>query len=246
MKQKSLFIFKLYHILLWIALAIFTGVFIVYFVNSFFTHQQNRVNESIITDVSWATDKYRVRQTRVFDGKAYHLNYELILKNASLNISSFSDSPISLLSKDKKNVRAIYYNDFNIAVVPIAEIQLNQLKRNFGLIKCFYLLMIIFVIWQVKMMLVTLKRNTFFANKIVGNRMMWIGMICTIFPIINFIANYFMEEYLIKLVEFEGFKFIYDNDFTILLWIVGGLLCIIIGAIINDGVKLKQEQDLTI
>ncbi len=246
MKQKSMFAFKTYHIIIWISLAIFSGIFIFYFINSFFTHQQTRVNESMITDVSWATDKYKVRQTRVFDGKAYHLKYELILKNVNLKINSFSDLPISLLSKDKKTVRATYYNDFNIAVVPIAENQLNQLKMSFGLIKCFYLLMIIFVIWQVKVMLVSLKRNTFFENKIVGKSIMWIGLICAIFPIVNLIVNYLMKDYLIKLVEFERLKFIDHYDFSILLWHIGGILCMIIGAMILNGVNIKEEQDLTI
>ena len=106
--------------------------------------------------------------------------------------------------------------------------------------------MIIFVIWQVKVMLVSLKRNTFFDNKIVGQKMTLIGLMFVIFPIVNLIINYLMEDYLIKLVEFERLKFVHDYDFTIWLWIVGGILGIIIGAIISNGVNIKQEQDLTI
>lgn len=240
-------VLKIYNIILWAILGIFSVLFMVYLANSFYTHEQDRINESMVSDLAWDLNDIKLRQLKILEGhNTYKVKRELILSNVSLNTHFIDDLPVTLMDLRKKSKKGTYYSDFRILVVPVTDKQVGELKVRFGLMKCTYLLMIFLVIWQVRKMLISVKNQSYFENQEFGNRMSWISLVLIFVPIFNLTFNYFLEHYLKNLSTIERFKFQKDFNFSTFLWIVAAVLCAIIAAIVSRGVKIKQEQDLTI
>lgn len=246
-KSNTFNFIKLYEFILGMCLAVFTGLFVSFFINSFYTKKQERVNHARVSKIAWNRSNITLRQNRVYDGKFYRSENQLLVKDVKLsNNSGFNgDLPVILLEKDRKTIKAKYFNFSNTILIAVETSQIKTLKIGLGLISCLYIFMILIVIWQVRKMLLSVKNNNYFNNDN-AKRMSYIGLLCFLFPSFNGIFNYLLELYFISEFGINDFRFINDFNFSIWLWLVAGTLAIIMGYIIGNGVQLKQENDLTI
>lgn len=246
-KPNTFNFIKLYEFILGMCLAVFITLFICFLINSFYTKKQERVNDASVSKIAWNRSNILLRQDRLYNGKQYRSEQQLLVKEVKLsgNLSLNDELPVTLLANDRKTIKAKYFSLSNTMLIPVNNDQIKILKMSLGLVSCFYLLLIIIVIWQVRKMLLSVKNNNYF-NTNNAKRMAYISFLFFLIPSFNSLFNFGLERYFVREFEIKDFRFVNDFNFGIWLWLVAGTLAIIMGFIIGSGTQLKKENDLTI
>jgi hypothetical protein len=243
--QKSFYQF--YNFLIWISLVVFIIIFLFSLINSFYTPTQKRVNDARISSLAWAMENTKLRQNRVYTKKQYVNESQLIVGNVQWDCSGCGqdDMPSNILGVDRKTVLATYYRMFKTIIIPANDNQIASLKILVGLSRSFYILMILFAIFQVKLMMDTVQKQNYW-NPINAKRIQILGLLMFLAPLLIRLNNFLLEKYLIKVFALDKLKFVNADDYSIWLWIVGGILCLTFANVLSKGNELKQENDLTI
>lgn len=238
--------FRVYEFILGMAMAIFFVLLIGSLINSFYTFKPKKVNVPIFRSVAWGLDRIKLRQERIYNGTTYLDKQQLLISGVSINsASTIDDLPVTLLAKDRKTIKAKYYPLTNNLLIPVSDKQVSELKIWLGLIRSFYILLIVIGIWQVRKMLLSVKNNTHF-NVNNAKRLQYTAFIFFLIPVCSRIFNESIEYYLVHTFDIKRLDFVNNHEFSIQLWLVAGVVTVVLAFIIDKGNKLQQENDLTI
>jgi hypothetical protein len=153
--------------------------------------------------------------------------------------------PVTLLARDRKTIKAKYYPLTNNLLIPVSDKQVSELKIWLGLIRSFYILLIVIGIWQVRKMLLSVKNNTYFQAKN-AKRLQYAAFVFFLMPICSRLFSELIEYYLVHTFEIKQLDFVNNHEFSIQLWLVAGIVTVVLAFIVSQGNKLEQENELTI
>lgn len=238
--------FKMYEFILGLAMTIFFFLLIGSLINSFYTFKPKKVNVPDFSSIAWGLDNIKLRQERIFDGATYLNKKQLLISGVSINsVSAFDDMPVTLLAEDRKTIKAKYYPLTSNLLIFVNDKQVSELKIWLGLIRSFYILLIVIGIWQVRKMLLSVKNDTYFQSKN-AKRLQYAAFIFFLMPVCSRLFNELIEYYLVHTFQIKQLNFINNHEFSIQLWLVAGIVTVVLAFIVSQGDKLKQENDLTI
>ncbi|MEM9672776.1 MAG: DUF2975 domain-containing protein, partial [Bacteroidota bacterium] len=156
---------------------------------------------------------------------------EIINKSESVSIAYKKDSTVSpkiLVSETKIRVKN----------------SITSFKAQAIYLGVFFAALAIFGLEQLKRMIKTVETGTPFLRINVWR----IYILSTLFFLVPLTANlgsYLQERWLISNFEFSGMV-LEDNSINSFPWFMAGVLLLTIGKILEQGIKIQEEQDLTI
>ena len=117
--------------------------------------------------------------------------------------------------------------------------------RN-GLLAAFTLLcgLLVFGLEQLKRMINTVKDGHPFIRINVW-RIYILATLFFCFPLMAKFGFYLVQKWILKNFEYSGLT-VHDQSLNMLPWFIGGVLLLTIGKIMEQGIKIQEEQDLTI
>jgi hypothetical protein len=238
--------FKIYEFILGMAMAVFSVLLLGSLINSFYTFKPKKVNVPSFSSIAWGLDNIKLRQERIYNGAAYLDKKQLLVSGVSINsVSALDDMPVTLLARDRKTIKAKYYPLTNNLLISVSDKQVSELKIWLGLIRSFYIFLIVIGIWQVRKMLLSVKNNTYFQAKN-AKRLQYAAFVFFLMPICSRLFSELIEYYLVHTFEIKQLDFVNNHEFSIQLWLVAGIVTVVLAFIVSQGNKLEQENELTI
>ncbi len=216
----------------------------------------NNLNQKPVTTGALRSFSEKSFKFRLLDAEL-RLRYEFIKDQKEdhifiLNTNLINLSP-SKINSEIYNLKINNIKTRNSLVVPIRQstfsVPINKeevviIFLIYSGVSLIYVLLSILIFWQIKKMLGSINKGTPFVTANV-KRLILIGWLVFLIPIIQYLINSTQINLLKMNFQAEGFRLISQNDFNFGLF-AGGILLILISGVFRDGVKMKEEQELTI
>lgn len=200
--------------------------------------------------LNFAVDDIVLRQTKkLISNNNYIIENHLYFKN----IKPFSadmkdigtDYPISFRDKTGKNYSAKYFAEFDVMRVPVSFATLKRINLMVGIMVAFILLIVILITWQAFQLSRSFAAGDPFIRKN-ATRIWMIAFTIQLAPIAYKVFYVWLEKYMASSLNIRDFRL----DDTLypysLFFIIAGLVMSSFAYSMLSGIKLKEDQDLTI
>jgi hypothetical protein len=174
-----------------------------------------------------------------------------------LSIATLEISGLSFLPEDKgildksESVSITFKQDSTVSpkiLVSATEIRLEDgiayLRTSLIALVIFSGILAIFGLEQLKRMIKTVESGTPFIRTNVW-RIYILSALFFLVPLIGKFCYYLQQRWFVSNFEFSG-MILEDNSVNFFSWFLAGILLLTIGKILEQGIKIQEEQDLTV
>jgi len=215
-------------------LSIIAGFFYFLMIVIFFLNEGDNIKRSFLEGYM-ASDKYQQ------DSLETAFETHSFLVKASGGIMNFPDSLVNKHSGQKIGIQATEI----VAALPLdtKSIQSKWLDGITTLLSFFWLFIVLYIPVQYYSLIKSLKKDIIFTKAtILRIQRIGFSLISLYFLILAF--NYLYYRLIQSIFQFSEYDIIKSK--TELIWLVLGIVFLLIAEIISRGLKLKEEQELTI
>lgn len=199
--------------------------------------------------LSFAIPDIAVRQTKTHLGNnEYAIKTQLYLKNIQpLNATMKdlgTDYPISFRDKGGEGSKTTYMAEFDTLKIETTSKVVRKIQTMLGLMMASILLIVLFVMWKAYQIIRSVKTDPFSRDNV--RRLFTIGLIIQLIPTAYRLFYFWLEWYLRHNLNIRSFEISHSfGPFSMFVFILG-LLIMSLTYALNSGIKLKEEQALTI